>query len=106
MGDSKWDIKLTSKGQITIPKQVRDTMMVREGDYLQAVVKDDSLILTRKMDVSDSEQMRFYARRRLVELGYGDPASREGLEPRRLRETLPQLPVDMARRVREEREKE
>jgi AbrB family looped-hinge helix DNA binding protein len=106
MDGSKWDIKVTSKGQITLPKQVREVMMVREGDYLQAVIKDDGLILTRKADVSDSEQMRFYARRRLAALGYGDPTSRPALDPRRLRETLPPLPVDMTQRVREEREKE
>ncbi len=106
MTEAKWNIKVTSKGQITLPKQARDIMMVREGDYLEAIVKDDSLILTRKTDVSDSEQIRFYARRRLAELGYGDPASRGALDPRRLRESLPPLPVDMAGRVREEREKE
>ena len=105
MGDAKWDIKVTSKGQITLPKQARDIMMVREGDYLEAIVKDDALILSRKTDVGDSEQMRFYAKRRLAELGYGDPASRGVLDPRRLRESLPPLPVDMTGRVREEREK-
>ena len=105
MGDAKWDVKVTSKGQITLPKQARDIMMVREGDYLEAIVKDEALILRRKTDVSDSEQMRFYARRRLAELGYGDPASRGVLAPRRLRESLPPLPVDMTGRVREEREK-
>ena len=106
MSGSRWDIKVTSKGQVTLPKQARDVLMVREGDYLQAVVKDDALILTRKTDVSDSEQMRFYARCRLAELGYGDPASRAVLDPRRVRETLPPLPVDMTQRVREERERE
>jgi len=105
MGNAKWDIKVTSKGQITLPKQARDIMMVREGDYLEAIVKDDALILSRKTDVGDSEQMRFYAKRRLAELGYGDPASRGVLDPRRLRESLPPLPVDMTGRVREEREK-
>jgi AbrB family looped-hinge helix DNA binding protein len=106
MTDTKWNIKVSSKGQITLPKQARDIMMVREGDYLEATVRDDSLILSRKTDVSDSEQIRFYARRRLAELGYGDPTSREALDPRCLRESLPPLPVDMTGRVREEREKE
>jgi len=100
----RWDIKITSKGQITLPKQVRDIMMVREGDYLEGVIKDDALILTRKMDVDDSEQIRYYARRRLAEMGYDDPASRDTLDPRRLRKTLPRLPVDTTKRIREERE--
>jgi AbrB family looped-hinge helix DNA binding protein len=106
MTRTKWIIKVTSKGQITLPKQVRDLMMVREGDHLEGVIKDDSFVLTRKMDVSDSEQMRYYARRRLAELGYGDPSSREGLDPRLLREALGPLPVNTTQRIREGREKE
>jgi AbrB family looped-hinge helix DNA binding protein len=101
----KWDVKVTSKGQVTLPKQVRDTMMIREGDYLQAIVKDDSLILTRKTDVSDSERMRLYAGRRLAALGYGEPASRAAVEPQRLREAWPPLPVNLTERIREERGK-
>jgi AbrB family looped-hinge helix DNA binding protein len=104
MSDARWTIKVTSKGQVTLPKQVRDIMMVQEGDYLEAVVKDDALVLTRKLELSDSEQMKLYAKRRLAELGYADPASRPALDPRRLRETLPQLPVDMTQLVRKERE--
>jgi len=106
MDRPEWDIKVTSKGQITLPKQVRDIMVVREGDHLQAVIQDDALVLTRKADVSASEQMRFYARRRLVDLGYGDPASRAGLDPQRVRESLPPLPINIAKRVREEREEQ
>ncbi|MCL6580304.1 MAG: AbrB/MazE/SpoVT family DNA-binding domain-containing protein [Firmicutes bacterium] len=100
----KWDIKVTSKGQITLPKKARDVMMVGEGDYLVAVIKDDSLILTRKPDVGDSEQIRYYARRRLAELGYGDACSRQALDPPRLRGALPRLTVDTVRRIREGRE--
>jgi hypothetical protein len=54
--------------------------------------------------VSDSEQMRAYAERMLVELGYGDAASRAALDPHRLRESLPPLP-DMTKRIRGDREK-
>ncbi len=97
---------MTSKGQVTLPKQARDIMLVREGDHLEAVMKDDTLVLTRKTDLNDSEQMRLYARLRLAELGYGDPASRAALDPRQVRESLPRIPGDSAQRVREEREKE
>jgi AbrB family looped-hinge helix DNA binding protein len=105
MRDSKWTIKVTSKGQVTLPKHMRDIMVVREGDYLEAVLKDDALVLTKKLTMSSSEQMRLYAGRQLAALGYGDMASRAALEPRRVRESLPALP-DMAQRVREDREKQ
>ncbi len=105
MSERKWSIKVTSKGQVTLPKEVRDLMAIREGDHLEASLKDNTLSLTKKVDLSDSELTRLLARRRLAELGYGDPASRAALDPVRLRETLPPLP-DMTRRIREEREKE
>lgn len=104
MGDTRWSMKVTAKGQVTLPKQARDIMMVREGDYLEAVIKDDALVITRKAEISDSEQMRLHARGRLAELGYGDPASRAALDPRRIRESLPPLP-DMTQLIREERER-
>lgn len=39
---SEWEIKVTSKGQITLPKQARDIMMVREGDHLQVRLLADA----------------------------------------------------------------
>ncbi len=105
MEDAKWDIKVSSKGQITLPKRIRDIMMVREGDHLEAVIKGDSVVLTKKNDLSDSEQMRLFAARMLSELGYGDPASRVQIGARAVREKIPRLPVDLTSRIREEREK-
>jgi antitoxin PrlF len=39
---------VTKKGQVTIPKPVRDRLHIKEGDSLQFEVKDDVLILKRK----------------------------------------------------------
>jgi len=39
---------VTKKGQVTIPKPVRDRFHIKEGDSLQFEVKDDVLILKRK----------------------------------------------------------
>ena len=39
---------VTKKGQVTIPKPVRDRLQIREGDSLHFEVKDDVLILKRK----------------------------------------------------------
>ncbi len=105
MSDPKWYIKVTSKGQITLPKEARDRLVIREGDYLEASLKDNTLSLTKKVNLSDSELTRLLAQRRLAELGYGDPASRAELDPVRLRETLPPLP-DITQLIRKQREEE
>ena len=36
--------KITSKGQITVPKSVRDYLNVSEGDYLEFTILDDSTV--------------------------------------------------------------
>ncbi len=35
--------KMTSKGQITIPKELRDKLDVREGDQLKFFIEDDEV---------------------------------------------------------------
>jgi len=39
---------VTKKGQVTIPKPVRDRLHIKEGDSLHFEVKDNVLILKRK----------------------------------------------------------
>jgi antitoxin PrlF len=39
---------VTKKGQVTIPKPVRDRLHIKEGDSLYFEVKDNVLILKRK----------------------------------------------------------
>jgi AbrB family looped-hinge helix DNA binding protein len=39
---------VTKKGQVTIPKPVRDRFHIKEGDSLQFEVKDNVLVLRRK----------------------------------------------------------
>ncbi len=39
---------VTKKGQVTIPKPVRDRFHIKEGDSLHFEVKDNVLILKRK----------------------------------------------------------
>ena len=38
---------LTSKGQVTIPKEVRDALGVRAGDRVSFVVRDDDVVELR-----------------------------------------------------------
>jgi len=39
--------KVTSKGQVTIPKKVRNALDIRQGDVLRLVVEGDRAILTK-----------------------------------------------------------
>jgi antitoxin PrlF len=43
--------KLTSKGQITIPKRVRDTLGLREGDSLLFRVDGDRAVIAKTPDL-------------------------------------------------------
>jgi antitoxin PrlF len=38
---------ITSKGQVTIPKRIRDFLKVKAGDQLDFVIADDGRVLVR-----------------------------------------------------------
>lgn len=40
--------KITSKGQITIPKQIRESLSIRTGDRLEFSLEDSNRIALRK----------------------------------------------------------
>lgn len=56
------EIKITSKGQITLPKSVRDRISVSEGDYLQVEVKGREIILRPAPKKTGQELLMEYAR--------------------------------------------
>ncbi|MCC5843696.1 MAG: AbrB/MazE/SpoVT family DNA-binding domain-containing protein [Verrucomicrobia bacterium] len=41
--------KVTSKGQITLPKQIRDSLAIRAGDHLEFAMGGANTISMRKM---------------------------------------------------------
>ena len=43
-----YEVKLSSKNQIVIPREIRDVLRVKAGDSLLAVVRGDTVILLRK----------------------------------------------------------
>jgi antitoxin PrlF len=45
--------KLTSKGQITVPKAVRDTLALKPGDRVLFRVEDNRAIIARTTDFLD-----------------------------------------------------
>lgn len=99
-----WDVKVTSKGQVTLPKKARDVLMVREGDHLQAVIHDDSLVLRRRDDIPESERARLCALRDLLDMGIDPHAPHPELSPKRVRELMPNLRVSLVDRVRAQRD--
>ncbi len=68
--------KVTSKGQVTIPKEIRETLGVNEGDKLIFLVEGDKVVLRK---VGSEKLSDILSRRR--------PWGERGLEfQRRLRE--------------------
>lgn len=48
------DATITSKGQVTIPKRIREKLDLQEGDQLEFVVTDDGeLTIRRKRDAME-----------------------------------------------------
>ncbi len=47
--------KITYKGQVTIPKEIRESLSIHEGDSVLFTVEEDHAILKplRKMDISE-----------------------------------------------------
>ena len=49
-----WELTLSSKGQLTIPKDLREALDVRAGDQFLFTVVDGALVITPKnIDFSD-----------------------------------------------------
>lgn len=52
--------RLTSKGQVTIPKPVRERLGIRPGDEVEFVECDDGVRVRRKLRDNPLEQWRGY----------------------------------------------
>lgn len=46
--------KVTSKGQVTIPKEVRERLRVQAGDMLVYEFQDNGQVIVRKMEPFDA----------------------------------------------------
>jgi AbrB family looped-hinge helix DNA binding protein len=61
-------VKVTRKGQVTIPQETREKLGIREGDYLVATeVKD--LVILRKMSLPSWDELFDYGQKFAVERG-------------------------------------
>ncbi|MBI4595080.1 MAG: AbrB/MazE/SpoVT family DNA-binding domain-containing protein [Candidatus Tectomicrobia bacterium] len=48
-------IKVLRNGQVTLPKEYRDVLGVKEGDVLEAEIEDSTLVLKPKVLVDKNE---------------------------------------------------
>jgi antitoxin PrlF len=69
---------VTSKGQITLPKQLRDLLAIHEGDKIEFMVEDASHASLRKYDETGSSAglLKHLAKGRPVSLEEMDAAIR------------------------------
>ena len=54
-------IKITSKGQITIPKIFREEIKLKKGMYLSAFVQEGNLVLKPLFEENDKARLINYA---------------------------------------------
>ena len=61
-------VKVTRKGQVTIPQETRERLGIRKGDYLVATeVKD--LVILRKLSLPSWDELFDYGEKFAVERG-------------------------------------
>ena len=89
-------IKITSKGQITIPRDMRDKLEIGNGMYLSGYIKDGSIVL-RPLPQDDNKA-------KLLSYAYQKSRNSVGLE--KVREMTKGFNLNMQKQVRKIREEE
>ena len=51
-----YEIKVTSKGQVTIPKKLREKMGLKPGDYLEIKEESEGYLINKKVDKEKIEK--------------------------------------------------
>ncbi|MBM3700646.1 MAG: AbrB/MazE/SpoVT family DNA-binding domain-containing protein [Actinobacteria bacterium] len=89
-------IKVTSKGQITIPASMREELEIKEGTYLGGYIKDRSIIL--KPLPGDTDRLKL--------ITYAYKKSEDDIGIARVREMTAGFNLDLSRQVKNIREEE
>ncbi len=51
-----YNVKVTSKGQVTIPKELREKMGIKPGDYLEVRESSEGYVIEKKLDKGKLEK--------------------------------------------------
>lgn len=89
-------IKITSKGQITLPKVLREKLVLREGDYLDVYIQNDSIVLKPAVERDQKEVIYKYCKTH----GASEPDLEEA------RRILGKVPFSITERVGKNREED
>ena len=89
-------IKITSKGQITIPMALREELEIKEGMYLSGYIKDGSIILKPLPQDSDKAKL----------ISYAHKESQGSIGIPKVREMTSSFNLNMSKQVRKIREEE
>jgi AbrB family looped-hinge helix DNA binding protein len=90
-------IKVTSKGQVTLPLLLRKQLEIQDGDYLEVVVENNGLFLKPLPRENFQEQVREYC----LNHQYGSDA-----DLKQTRKTLSKVPFSISEQVGKLREEE
>lgn len=77
--------KVTFKGQITIPKKVREALDIQEGDSVLFLVEDGQATMVR---LPQADLLEFYGTFAATKLFPGKEAIRQGVRRKVARQTL------------------
>jgi AbrB family looped-hinge helix DNA binding protein len=89
-------VKITAKGQITLPKQLRDKLKLKKGDYLEAFLRGEELVFKPLPEKAGKE----------VLLDYCKDQSASRIDLVKAREILARAPFSLSERVRSVREEQ
>jgi len=89
-------VKITSKGQITIPRDLREKLEIKEGMYLGADIEEGKLVLKPLPENIDKIKLINYAYRE----------SRDSVGLLKVREMAADFNLNMSKQVRKIREDE
>jgi len=89
-------VKITSKGQITIPKDLREKLEIKEGMYLSAFIQDGNLVLRPLPENNDKIKL----------LSYTFKESQDSVGLSKVREMAAVFNLNMSKQVRKTREEE
>jgi AbrB family looped-hinge helix DNA binding protein len=89
-------VKITSKGQITIPRDLREKLEIKEGMYLGADIEEGKLVLKPLPENIDKIKLINYAYRE----------SRDSVGLLKVREMAADFNLNMSKQVRKIREEE